>query len=79
MPTSGRKSEAGRKSKLTEAHSEFLIDYVDEHPTAVLSDIRTTLCERFSELSISLSALHRHGVQKCKLALKNYKIAGGKK
>lgn len=28
LPISGRKSEAGREAKLTEAHSEFLIDYV---------------------------------------------------
>src|SRR5246127_1651805 len=40
LPISGRKSGTGRKAKLTESHSQFLIYYVDEHPEAVLSDIR---------------------------------------
>ena len=70
LPISGRKPGAGRKPKLTEAHSQLLMCYVDEHPTAVLSDIRRALCEAFPELSISISALHRHLLQKCKLTLK---------
>ena len=70
LPISGRKPGAGRKPKLTEAHSQLLMCYVDEHPTAVLSDIRRALCEAFPELSISISALHRHLVQQCKLTLK---------
>jgi transposase len=70
LPVRGRKPGAGRKAKLTECHSQFLIGYVDEHPTAVLSNIRRALYEAFPELSISISALHRHLVQKCKLTLK---------
>ena len=70
LPISGRKSGTGRKAKLTDPHSQFLIHYVDEHPEAVLSDIRRTLCEAFPELSISISALHRRLVHKCKLTLK---------
>jgi hypothetical protein len=53
LPRSGRKPGAGSKAKLTECHSQFLIDYVDEHPAAVLSDIRRALCEAFPDLSIS--------------------------
>jgi len=70
LPVRGRKPGAGRKAKLTECHSQFLIGYVDEHPTAILSNIRRALYEAFPELSISISALHRHLVQKCKLTLK---------
>ena len=32
LPISGRKPGAGRKAKLTECHSRFLIGYVDERP-----------------------------------------------
>ena len=77
LPVSGRKLGTGRQAKLTEAHSRFLVDYVDEQPTAVLSDIRRNLCEAFRGLSISISALHRHLVEKCKLTLKklqNYQL-----
>jgi transposase len=70
LPVSGRKPGAGRKAKLTACHSHFLIGYDDEHPAAVLSDITRALCEAFPDLSISISTLHRHLVQKCKLTLK---------
>jgi transposase len=70
LPVSGKKPGAGRKAKLIESHSQFLIGYVDEHPEAVLSDIRRALCEAFPDLSISISALHKHLVQKCRLTLK---------
>jgi transposase len=70
LPVSGRKPGAGLMAKLTDCHSQFLIGYVDEHPAAILLDIRKALREAFPEISISISALHRHLVQKCKLTLK---------
>lgn len=70
LPVSGKKPGAGRKAKLIESHSQFLIAYVDEHPEAVLSDIRRALCEAFPDLTISISALHKHLIQKCRLTLK---------
>ena len=70
LPVTVRKLGAGRKARLTEAHSQFLIEYVDKYPAAILSDIRQNLCEAFPGLSISTSALHRYLVQKCKLTLK---------
>ena len=60
LPISGRKPGTGRKPKLTDDHSQFLICYADEHPTAILLDIRRALCAAFPEVSISISALHRH-------------------
>ena len=70
LPVSVRKLGAGRKARLTEAHSQFLIEYVNQYPAAVLSDIRQNLCEAFPGSSISISALHRRLVRKCKLTLK---------
>jgi transposase len=69
LPVTVRKLGAGRKARLTEAHSQFLIEYVNQYPAAVLSDIRQNLCEAFPGLSISISALHRYLVRKCKLTL----------
>jgi len=43
------------------------VEYISEHPAAVLSDIRHNLCEVFPGLTISTSALHRPLVQKCKV------------
>ena len=70
MPIRCSKPAARHKGKLTEEHSRFLVEYIDEHPAAVLSDIKHHLCEAFPGLTISISALHRHLVQNCKVTLK---------
>jgi hypothetical protein len=55
---------------LTEEHYKLLVEYIDEHPAAVLSDIKHHLCKAFPGLTIWTSALHRHLVQKWKVTLK---------
>jgi transposase len=40
LPIRCSKPTAGRTGKLTEEHSRFLVEYIDEHPAAVLSDIK---------------------------------------
>jgi len=70
LPVCHRKPRIGAEGKLTEAHTQFLIDYIDKHPTSILEDIRQKLCGTFTGLSISVSALHRQLVQKCRLTLK---------
>jgi hypothetical protein len=37
-------------------HSQFLVEYVDKYPSAILSDINQRLCEGFARLSISIYA-----------------------
>ena len=54
------KPGTGRKAGLTEANSQFLMEYVDKYPAATLSDIRQNRCEAFPGLPISMSALHRY-------------------
>jgi transposase len=79
LPVGFGKLVTGRKAKLTDIHSQFLVEFIDEHPAAELSDIRQNLCEPFPGLSLSISAFHRHLVQKCKVTLKKApKIAGCK-
>ena len=70
LPISCRKLGARGKPKLAEVHSQFLIGYVDENLTAILTDIRRNLCDAFTGLTISISALHSHLVEKYKLTLK---------
>ena len=70
LPGIHRKPRVGSRGKLTEAHSQFLIEYIDKNPTSVLVDIKEKLCEAFQGLSISVSALHKHLVHKCKVTLK---------
>jgi transposase len=70
LPFGHRKTSFRNTGKLTAAHSQFLIAYIDKCPTAILADISWKLYEKFQGLSISVSALHRHFVQKCNITLK---------
>jgi hypothetical protein len=39
LPFNVKKAKCGRKPKLAEIHSQFLVSFIDEHPTAILQDI----------------------------------------
>jgi hypothetical protein len=52
---SGRKSGAGRKATLTEVHSQFLIDYVDEHSTACYRTLEEISVKRLQGYRYQLS------------------------
>jgi predicted hydrolase (HD superfamily) len=58
VPVGGsKKFSTDRTNKLTEEHSKFLVEYIDERPAAVLFKIRQHLCEAFPGLTISISVL----------------------
>ncbi|KAG0176235.1 hypothetical protein DFQ29_006394, partial [Apophysomyces sp. BC1021] len=60
----------GPKPKLTAAHSQHMIKYVDENPTSILEDVKKDLCDAFEGLTISTAAVHKHLVGKCRITLK---------
>jgi hypothetical protein len=70
LPVRRSKPTAGRTVKLTEEHSKFLEEYIDEPPAAVLVILGIIFCNTFLGLTISISALRRVSIQKCKVALK---------
>lgn len=63
----------GWKPILKEEHSEFLIDYIEEHPLAVVDETMEALCSRFEDLKISKTALQDHIVNECALSFKRVK------
>ena len=71
LPDGYRRPRVRHLRKLTDAYSQFLMEYIDMHPTAVL-DIRDKLCQNFRGLSISVSALHRYLVQMCAVTLNKH-------
>ena len=70
LPVRYSKPTVGRTGKLTAEHSKFLVENIEEHPAAILSDIKHHFCKAFLELTISISALHIYLVQQCKVTLK---------
>ncbi|KAI9505174.1 hypothetical protein BX070DRAFT_233326 [Coemansia spiralis] len=55
-----RKPHKGYPGKLSEVHTRFLTQFVNQTPAAVLLDIKKSLCKAFEDLEISEPALHRH-------------------
>jgi hypothetical protein len=47
LPGIHRKPRVGSRGKLTEAHSQFLIEYIDKNPTSVLVDIKENSARHF--------------------------------
>ena len=54
----------GGTGKITEEHSSFFAEYIDDDVAAVVSDIRHGLCKAFPRLTISILALNGHLVRK---------------
>ncbi|EIE87919.1 hypothetical protein RO3G_12630 [Rhizopus delemar RA 99-880] len=46
--------------KLTEHHSQFIDDYVEEHPTCIVKNVTDSFCAVFDDLSITESNVYRH-------------------
>lgn len=59
----------GRNTKLSDEHSEFLAQYIEDNRTCFVKDATDALCEVFEDLSISKSAVHRHFTQKLSFTL----------
>ncbi|KAG2215655.1 hypothetical protein INT45_008403 [Circinella minor] len=66
----GAKKPLGRPPTLISEHTAFLIEYYDKHVDAVLFEARDALYEQFTDISITLSGLHKHLVDKAGLTLK---------
>jgi hypothetical protein len=60
----------GTVSELTEEHSKFIIDLVDERSTTTVAGIHELLLIEFPSLSVSPSAVYRHLRTSCALSMK---------
>ncbi|KAG2216313.1 hypothetical protein INT45_009695 [Circinella minor] len=82
VPNIMTKKILGRPPTLTGEHTAFLIDYYDKSADAVLFEARDALSEKFDGISITLSGLHKHLVDKAGLTskkLESYQWLGWQK
>ncbi|KAI9500234.1 hypothetical protein BX070DRAFT_196074, partial [Coemansia spiralis] len=63
LPGIKRKPRKGCPGKLNETHIRFLTQVVDQNPTAVLANIKKSLCEAFEDLAISDIAYARQSAR----------------
>ncbi|KAG1451954.1 hypothetical protein G6F56_007947 [Rhizopus delemar] len=55
--------------KLTENHSQFIDNYVENHPTCIVKDVTDCLCAAFDDLTINESSVYRHITDKLQFTL----------
>ncbi|OAD79065.1 Homeodomain-like DNA binding domain-containing transcription factor [Phycomyces blakesleeanus NRRL 1555(-)] len=72
LPGSTGKRSVSTPPKLLQQHSSFLIVYFENNVAVTLQEARTALLEKFKDLTITLSGLQKHLVNKCCLTL--YKL-----
>lgn len=59
----------GNNIKLTEEHSQFIEDYIQEHPTCIVKDVTELLLAKFNGLSVDPSTVYRHITEKLEFTL----------
>lgn len=62
----GAFKNSGREPMLTDEHTIFIFEKIDEMPVRSAQDIADLLCKVFEGLSITGRAVHEHMVRKCR-------------
>ncbi|RCH89437.1 hypothetical protein CU097_009794 [Rhizopus azygosporus] len=65
-----KKKKSGRRRILEEEHRQFLLNYIDENPSAVVTDVAKSLAQNFADLNVSRSIVYNFMTIQCNLFLK---------
>jgi hypothetical protein len=59
---------------LKEQHNMFIVELIDKKPSIVLEQVKDELCDKFAGLTISISGIRKHMVEKCRFSLKDARV-----
>lgn len=65
-----KKKKLGRRCILGEEHKQFLLNYINENPSAVVSEVVESLKRTFNDLNISRSTVYNFMTTQCNLSIK---------
>jgi transposase len=65
-----KKKKSGRHRILREEHKQFILNYNDENPSAVLTEVVERLTQKFIELKVSRSTVYNFITTQCNLSIK---------
>ncbi|CEG80911.1 hypothetical protein RMATCC62417_15174 [Rhizopus microsporus] len=65
-----KKKKSGRHRILEEEHKQFLLNYIDENPSAVVTEVAESLTQNFVDLNFSRSTVYNFMTTKCNLPIK---------
>ncbi|CEP07597.1 hypothetical protein, partial, partial [Parasitella parasitica] len=65
-----KKKKPGRRRILGEEHKQFLLNYIDENPSAVVAEVAEILTQNFVDLNVSRSTIYSFMTTECNLSIK---------
>ena len=68
-----KKKKSGRH-RIEEEHKQFLLNYIDENPSAVLSKVVESLMQNFIDLNVSRSTVYNVMTTHCNLSIKQAQL-----
>ncbi|KAF9400976.1 hypothetical protein BGZ76_007631, partial [Entomortierella beljakovae] len=74
IPSDQQIGNSGRKKKLGEEHTKFIVDYFGDRPEADINELVDTLEKTFENLSISPSTVYRHVTRECHYSLQRLRV-----
>ncbi|KAG1140346.1 hypothetical protein G6F37_009256 [Rhizopus arrhizus] len=63
-----KKKKSGRHRILREEHKRFLLNYIDENPSAVLTEVVESLTQNFVDLNVSRSTVYNFMTTQCAIS-----------
>ncbi|KAG0740696.1 hypothetical protein G6F57_005412 [Rhizopus arrhizus] len=65
-----KKKKSGRRRILGEEYKQFLLKYIDENPSAVVTEVAESLAQNFVGLNVSRSTVYNFMTTECNLSIK---------
>lgn len=65
-----KKTKSGRRRILGEEHKQFILNYIDENPSAVVNRVTESLKQNFERFNISCSTVYNLMTNRCNLSIK---------
>ncbi|KAI8372017.1 hypothetical protein EDC96DRAFT_439214, partial [Choanephora cucurbitarum] len=59
---------------LSEEHKQFILNYIDENPSAVVTEMAESLMQNFADLDVSRSIIYNFVTTKCNLSIKQAQL-----
>ncbi|KAG0942018.1 hypothetical protein G6F32_008199 [Rhizopus arrhizus] len=65
-----KKKKSGRRRILGEEHKQLILNYIDENPSAVLTEVVESLLQCFVNLNVSRTTVYNFMTMQCNLSIK---------
>ena len=64
-----KKKKSGRRRILGEEHKQLILNYIDENPSTVVTEVAESLTQNFADLNVSSSTIYNFMTTECNLSI----------